>query len=757
MMEFTLSLSGKRGSELNTFYPKTVKVTDQESLAEAAGFDHVCGTYRGSQRSNGNFLSSDVIPMDADNEGSDDPESWMTPEKLSQLLPDVSYAIVYSKSHMKRKEGKGPRPRFHVYFDIPLCTELSYYSSAKKAIHRSFPFFDANALDASRFLFGVENPQVEIHEGWLSILDVVTVEEVSPAEEASCNYSVIPEGRRNSTLSRFAGRVLKRYGDTERAEEIFRNRADRCDPPLDDAEVAAIWRSAKGFFRKRIASQEGYVPPEEYNEDFRGRLSLKPEDYSDIGQARVLAEEYGGELIYTEGTDYLRYDGNVWNETRQQAVGAAEEFLDLQLAEAETEYLEARETLLAMGVEEHEMKSPGKNFLKELPDEKLKAYTRYQNACQYLSFVMKRRDMKYITSALQAAKPMLEHKVSELDADGFLLNTPGATYDLRLGMEGAREPRASDLLTRITDYAPSDEGEDLWNETLSKIFMDDADLISYVQRIAGLAAIGKVYVEALIISYGTGSNGKSTFWNTVARVLGTYSCTMSADSLTVGCRRNVKPEMAELKGRRLVIASELEEGMRLNTSVIKQLCSTDEVQAEKKYKDPFHFTPSHTLVLYTNHLPRVGANDPGTWRRLIVIPFNAVIKGNGDIKNFSDHLCGKAGGAVMKWIIEGAEKVIAEDFRIVPPKCVCDAVEAYRESCDWLNAFLTECCETGTGLRQKSGELYQEYRAWAMRMGEFARSTSEFYAALENAGFERKKTREGVYVLGLTMKEDFLE
>lgn len=49
----------------------------------------------------------------------------------------------------------------------------------------------------------------------------------------------------------------------------------------------------------------------------------------------------------------------------------------------------------------------------------------------------------------------------------------------------------------------------------------------------------------------------------------------------------------------------------------------DEIQAEKKYKDPFHFIPSHTLVLYTNHLAEGRRNDDGIWRRLIVIPFNA--------------------------------------------------------------------------------------------------------------------------------------
>lgn len=86
--------------------------------------------------------------------------------------------------------------------------------------------------------------------------------------------------------------------------------------------------------------------------------------------------------------------------------------------------------------------------------------------------------------------------------------------------------------------------------------------------------------------------------------------------------------------------------MRLNTSVIKQLCSTDAVYAEKKYKAPFSFIPSHTLVLYTNHLPKVGASDAGTWRRLIVIPFGAKIEGDSDIKNFADYLVDHAGGAM---------------------------------------------------------------------------------------------------------------
>ena len=263
-------------------------------------------------------------------------------------------------------------------------------------------------------------------------------------------------------------------------------------------------------------------------------------------------------------------------------------------------------------------------------------------------------------------------------------------------------------------------------------------------------------MEALIISYGEGRNGKSTFWNTIARVLGSYSGSISADALTVGCKRNVKPEMAELKGKRLVIAAELEEGMRLNTSVVKQLCSTDEVSAEKKYRDPFRYTPTHTLVLYTNHLPRVGANDEGTWRRLIVIPFNAKIEGNSDIKNYADYLAEKAGGAVLSWIIDGARKVIECNFKLKIPQCVSEAISHYRENNDWLSMFIEDCCEVDPSYTQKSGELYQEYRAYCARTGEYTRSTTDFYTGLDTAGFEKRKSKTGIMVYGIRLKSDFM-
>ena len=59
----------------------------------------------------------------------------------------------------------------------------------------------------------------------------------------------------------------------------------------------------------------------------------------------------------------------------------------------------------------------------------------------------------------------------------------------------------------------------------------------------------------------------------------------------------------------------------------------------------------------------------------------------------------------------------------------------------------------------QSWELYQAYRSYCLQNGEFTRSTTDFYSAIEKAGFVRRKTRSGIMVHGLSLKEgqDFLD
>ena len=743
-MQMTIYDAATVGSRSNCVYPNPVTVTDADTMRQAAAFDHVCAAYKQNYRSVDNFLKADCLPMDCDNDHSDDPDDWLTPFDVAMDFPGVGMVFVYSKSHMKQKGKRGPRPRFHVYFICTETTNSEIYSSWKDRLIADYPYFDDGAKDSARFLFGVKNAVVEVYDGEITIDEFLA----DSFAEWDAVQGQIPEGSRNKTMSHYAGRIIKRLGNTEEAHKQFLKEAEKCSPPLDDAELAGIWASAVKFGAK-VAAQEGYIPPEQYNQDFL----LMPEDFSDVGQAIVLSREYMDRLRFSPATDYIVFNGSFWEESQPNAQGIAQELTARQLEEAETEIQRCMKEMSENGAWAMLAAMGAKKAMAAFSEAQRRSFEKYERAETYRKYAIKHRDTKYISAALKEARPMIQIEQRVLDADEFLLNLPSGTCDLRTG--AVREHNAQDYITKQTAVDPSGDGMDVWEDALQTFFQGDADLIRYVQEIVGLAAIGKVYIEALVIAYGEGRNGKSTFWNTIARVLGTYSGNMSADTLTVGCKRNVKPELAEAKGKRMIIAAELEEGMRLNTSTVKQLCSTDEIYAEKKYKAPFSYVPTHTLVLYTNHLPRVGAIDQGTWRRLIVIPFNAKIEGKADIKNYSDFLFKMAGGAVLQWIIEGAKRVIASDYKIVQPRVVQDAIQKYKENNDWLAHFLDDCCEVGDDFEAKSGEFYNAYRSYCLQMGEYTRSTTDFYSALESTGVVRKRTRTGVIIYGLKLKSEF--
>ncbi len=747
-MQMTIYKSSVTGNAKNCIYPYKQIITSEEEMRDVAEFDHVCASFQSDYRSKDNYLSADCDVFDCDNSHSNDPGEWIYPEDYEFILGDVSYVVVPSRNNMKVKNGLSARPRHHVYFPHRLFTSSKECEDFKRRVYERYKFFDDSALDAARFIYGNIADNIVWNVGSKRIDEVLEESTTDLFEEFDKLTEKIGSGSRNSTMSHIAGKIIKRYGNTEEARDLFDKHSLRCEPPLGNHELNMIWSSAIKF-GKKVQQQEGYIAPENYNQEFY----LMPSDFSDVGQAVVLSNEYKSKIRYSPSTDYLFYNGSFWEESQPNAQGVVQELTDRQLEEAENEIKKCMNEMLKNGAFSILTAVGAKKAMTQFDETQKRIYERYEKAVVYQKYAIKRRDSKYIWSALKEARPLIQIDQKELDKNEFLLNTPSRTYDLKTGV--SHEHKSDDFITKQTSVDPSTEGMDIWLDALDIFFKGDKELIEYVQKIVGLSAIGKVYIEALIIAYGEGSNGKSTFWNTIARVLGTYSGTMSADILTVGSRRNVKPELAEAKGKRLLIAAELEEGMRMNTSNVKQLCSTDEIGAEKKFKSPFSYTPSHTLVLYTNHLPRVGAIDKGTWRRLIVIPFNAKIEGSSDIKNYADYIYEKSSGAVLKWIIDGAKKIIKENFIIKTPDIVKKAVSKYQENNDWFTHFMEECCDVGESYQEKSGDLYGEYRAFCIRMGEFIRSTTDFYTTLDVEGFKRKRTKHGSVIKGLKIKSEF--
>lgn len=743
-MQFTLFTSNTVANFTNTLYPNKVIVDDEDSLKQAVQYDHVCAEYKNNQRSNDNFLWSDCIPMDCDNDHSDEDSKWVTPLEVALTFPDVKFAIVYSRNHNKVKGNKSARPRFHVYFPIQKVDDALVYTNLKNKIVEQFPYFDGNALDSARFLFGYANPQVEFYQGNNTIDTFINNNDFELWDD---EQEQISEGGRNNAMSHIAGKLIKRYGNTDDAHQLFLKEALKCNPPLSDFELNSIWQSAISFGNK-VKNQDGYIAPENYNAE----LVLMPSDYSDTGQSVILAKEYGNVLRFSPKLGYLVFNGQYWKISEEGAIAIAQELTDRQLEEIEVELEKTMNEMKKNGAWDVLATVGAKKATTLFNQVQNHSFKRYELTLQYQKYAIKRRDSRYIKSVLSMVEPHIPIEVEELDDNEYLLNTPKATYNLKTGESKPHE--SSDFITHQTNVSPSDKGESMWNEALDVIFCGDEQLKEYVQKIVGLAAIGKVKQESLIIAYGEGQNGKSTFWNSIFRVLGSYAGSLSSEIITANNRTNAKNEKAELRGKRFIIAGELEENQRLSTSMVKQLTSTDPIKGEKKYRDEFVFIPTHTLVLYTNHLPKVSASDKGTWRRLLVVPLNAKITPNKDKKNYGDELYQKAGEAILQWIIDGAKKVIAEDFKPTEPQAVIDATYKYMQENDWLNNFFEECCELDESYFEKSGEIYDAYRAHCNRIGEWPRHQAQFYSAMERQGIIKSRKNSIRYFMGIRLKSE---
>jgi P4 family phage/plasmid primase-like protien len=313
--------------------------------------------------------------------------------------------------------------------------------------------------------------------------------------------------------------------------------------------------------------------------------------------------------------------------------------------------------------------------------------------------------------------------LSDLDAHPYLLNTASGTVDLRTGQVAPHDPDHRLTLCSPFGYDPSMPSP-AWDRFLSETFDADDELRGYVQRVFGAAACGVLREQKLFCAFGGGRNGKSVLMGTVQAILGRYATTL--DSSLIASHRHqssneVDYKAAALRGKRLAVCYETGAGASLDEATVMRLSSDDEIPARSPYGRPFVFTPTHTLILVTNHRPVVLTQDDGTWRRLVLIPFTHQVPDELVDEDLKARLLAEA-PAILSWIVQGAVAYLRDGLGSC--KAVIDATSGYRADCDTLGRFLEDCCVIRTDARVNQADFRAAWedwhaahgsRAWALR------------------------------------------
>lgn len=352
-------------------------------------------------------------------------------------------------------------------------------------------------------------------------------------------------------------------------------------------------------------------------------------------------------------------------------------------------------------------------------------------------------------------------QMHQFDASPYLLNCANGTVDLRTGKLLAH--RAADYCTLQVPHAYDEEATcPLFEQFLREVFAQDEAVIAYVLRILGYAVLGTCDEQALYICVGDGANGKTTLFETVRRVLGTYA-DVGAPNLLVETKSERHPtEVADLRGKRLVICSESDSGAHLAEGLVKRLTGKEQLRARPMRGNFFAFNPTHTLFYCVNHLPRIRGIDEAIWRRIPVIRFGVTFRDRTDPKwkegdpvkdpQMQEHLIAEAPG-ILRLLVKEAGAWLAEP-KIEMPVPIQKEMMVYREDQDLVGAFIAQQCAADPGASCSSSELLQCYLAWALEEGHPSLGQRTFTDLVAKHGYTRQRQSSGVRWFGLRIKTE---
>lgn len=349
------------------------------------------------------------------------------------------------------------------------------------------------------------------------------------------------------------------------------------------------------------------------------------------------------------------------------------------------------------------------------------------------------------TSVESTARSNTKLAASVEQWDGCLdwLGTPGGTVDLRSGR--LRPAERDDYITKHTRIEPVADEPRLWVDFLDTAMQGDAEMVSFLQRLAGYMLTGYTTEHKLPFAFGPGGNGKSVFANTLHSIMGNYAARAPAEAFLSTKGERHPTDLAGLQGARLVIGSELPAGRAWNESVIKDLTGGDPITARFMRQDFFTFTPQFTLLIVGNHQPTIGAVDDAMRRRLLLIPFTATITDDKKDPALESKLANEQ-GAILQWMIDGAVQWYQHGLNV--PESVTSATDDYLEAEDVLGQFIADELRPDVNAGALSSAVYERHRSWCRAQGAREWSNRALTQALRERGIEVKRGRSGSQLIG---------
>lgn len=344
-----------------------------------------------------------------------------------------------------------------------------------------------------------------------------------------------------------------------------------------------------------------------------------------------------------------------------------------------------------------------------------------------------------IVSARQSARSDLRIRASfgEFDADPMMFNAANCAVNLATGEAFEHHPTQMFRHQSPVAFDPSQKCP-TWLQFLERV-QPDPGVREYLQVILGYTLTGRMDEHVIFIHVGSGANGKTTFLEVVNAVMGDYGQKLDRDTLLSkqGAGSQIPADVARMAGARLLAASEIPAGRKLDDERVKELVGGDTQSARRLYGDWFDFRPTGKIHMATNHLPGLESGGDGMGRRLRIVPWEISIPEGERDKTLKERIVATEGMGVLAWLVEGAQKW--NQLGLSTPISVTERSKEHIEEADPLMPFIRERLEVGTEFETETMGVYGAYASWCAMSGNKAMSGRAFSMAMvERIGADKR-------------------
>ena len=332
----------------------------------------------------------------------------------------------------------------------------------------------------------------------------------------------------------------------------------------------------------------------------------------------------------------------------------------------------------------------------------------------------------------------------ELDNEPSIIGCLNGAVDLTTGRLTVSD--YNQYLTKSTGLRyDSDATCDVWQKTVADVFLDDAEMVSFFKTLIGYSILGNPKEDLLVIPYGSGANGKSTIFNTIADVFGDYGKSTTFSTFTASATGSQhREDLVRLQGSRFVYTSEPDAFGALKEGLIKTITGGDVLTVRTAYaRKSVEISPRWVTFIPTNHKPMIRGADDGIWRRMLFLPFKRNFTLEPELLDIhlSDKLEAEKEG-ILRWIIEGALDY-QQNGLVIPNELIKDKND-YREESDIVQTWIeSECILEGSDSNQN---LWYSFSKFVKDRGYDTdiKSSQKLSNNINGRGFERARFNKGV-------------